>query len=48
MVIENKKEFGTQNCYQNLNGISIKDKCFPIKLSRLGKIIEVNGTTIKI
>ncbi|MCX6210147.1 MAG: type II CRISPR RNA-guided endonuclease Cas9, partial [Bacteroidetes bacterium] len=41
--IENKVEFGSQNCYEIINGISIKDKCIPIKLNRLGGVIEVNG-----
>lgn len=46
-AIENKLEFGTQNCYEIVNEISIKDKCIPIKLNRLGHLIEVNGNIIK-
>ncbi len=45
-AIENKLEFGTQNCYEIVNHISIKDKCFPIKLNRLGRLKEVNGIII--
>lgn len=36
-VIE-KKEFRSQNCYQSLDGVSIKDKCIKIQVDRLGQI----------
>lgn len=38
-VIENKAEFGTQNCYEKVDGVSIKDKCVKIQIDRLGKIV---------
>ena len=34
----NKIEFGSQNCYQNIEGISIKDHCIKLKVDRLGNI----------
>jgi CRISPR-associated endonuclease Csn1 len=37
-VISKKNEFGTQDCYQNLDGRSIKEFCFKINFDRLGNI----------
>jgi hypothetical protein len=37
-IIINKVEFGTQNCYQNLNGASIKQNCIKLNIDRLGNI----------
>ncbi len=34
----NKLEFGSQNCYEKVNGVSIKDKCIKLKIDRLGNI----------
>ena len=34
----NKVEFGSQNCYQKINDISIKDRCIKIAIDRLGNI----------
>jgi len=34
--IENKLEFGSQNCYQKINEVSIKDHCIKIIGDRLG------------
>lgn len=36
--IAKKIEFGSQDCYQSLNGKSIKEFCFKINLDRLGNI----------
>jgi len=40
-MIENKLEFGSQNCYQKINGVSIKDYCIKITADRLGNIFPV-------
>ncbi|MDB5222825.1 MAG: type RNA-guided endonuclease Cas9 [Chitinophagaceae bacterium] len=37
-VLVNKIEFGSQNCYEKVNGISIKDNCIKLKVDRLGNI----------
>lgn len=34
----NKIEFGSQNCYEKRNNISIKDYCIKLKVDRLGNI----------
>lgn len=34
----NKIEFGSQNCYERVNGISIKEKCIKLHVDRLGNI----------
>lgn len=34
----NKVEFGSQNCYQTINGVSIKEYCIKLKIDRLGNI----------
>jgi hypothetical protein len=34
-------EFGSQDCYQKINNISIKDHCIKIELDRLGNVINV-------
>ena len=36
--IENKVEFGTQNCFTQIDGISIKDHCIKLRIDRLGNI----------
>ncbi|WP_276502655.1 type II CRISPR RNA-guided endonuclease Cas9 [Terrimonas pollutisoli] len=37
-VLINKIEFGSQNCYQNINGNSIKNSCIKLLVDRLGNI----------
>jgi CRISPR-associated endonuclease Csn1 len=37
--IINKIEFGTQDCYTQVNGVSIKDYCIKLNIDRLGNII---------
>jgi hypothetical protein len=37
-ILVNKVEFGSQNCYEKVNGVSIKDKCIKIIIDRLGNI----------
>lgn len=37
-TIVKKVEFGSQDCYQSLNGKSIKEYCFKINSDRLGNI----------
>lgn len=37
-IITNKQEFGSQNCYEKINNISIKDHCFKLHIDRLGNI----------
>lgn len=32
------KEFGSQNAYQNINGVSIKQRCIKLEIDRLGNI----------
>lgn len=39
--IVSKKEFGSQNAYQNINGISIKQQCIKLNIDRLGNIKPV-------
>ncbi len=39
--IVNKKEFGSQNAYQNIDGISIKQQCIKLNIDRLGNIKPV-------
>lgn len=34
----NKVEFGSQNCYEKINGVSIKEFCIKLKIDRLGNI----------
>lgn len=34
----NKIEFGSQNCYEKVNGVSIKEYCIKLKVDRLGNI----------
>ena len=46
-VIEKKIELGSQNMEQLVDGRKIAEHCFPIKLDRLGNIIEVNGKISK-
>ena len=52
-LIENysqKDKFGelsSQNAIESIDGINIKSVCYPIKLDRLGNIIEVNGIPTK-
>ena len=36
--IINKKEFGSQNAYQNIDGLSIKKYCIKLNIDRLGNI----------
>jgi hypothetical protein len=36
--IVNKKEFGSQNAYQNVEGRSIKQHCIKLNVDRLGNI----------
>lgn len=42
-VIEKKIELGSQNMEEFVNGRKVVDYCIPIKLDRLGNVIEVNG-----
>lgn len=37
-VVANKIEFGSQNCYEKVNGVSIKDHCIKLSVDRLGNI----------
>lgn len=37
-IIANKLEFGSQNCYEKVNGVSIKEVCIKLKVDRLGNI----------
>jgi hypothetical protein len=37
-VIKKKVEFGSQDCYQSLNGKSIKEHCIKLSVDRLGNI----------
>lgn len=39
--IVNKKEFGSQNAIQNIDGRSIKQYCFKLNIDRLGNISKV-------
>ena len=41
-MIRKKIEFGSQDCYQNLSGKSIKEHCFKIQSDRLGNISPLN------
>lgn len=43
------KEFGSQNAYQNVNGISIKQRCIKLNINRLGEICfpDANASTNK-
>ncbi len=41
-TIANKIEFGSQNCYQNIYGRSIKEHCVKLNIDRLGNIISKN------
>jgi CRISPR subtype II RNA-guided endonuclease Cas9/Csn1 len=45
-VIEKKIELGSQNMEEFVNGRKVVEYCIPIKLDRLGNIIEVNGNKI--
>ncbi|MBX9780644.1 MAG: hypothetical protein K2X26_09875 [Chitinophagaceae bacterium] len=38
MALVNKVEFGSQNCYEFINGFSIKEHCVKLKIDRLGNI----------
>ncbi len=40
-VLINKLEFGSQNCYEKVNGISIKEHCIKLKTDRLGNISPI-------
>ena len=40
-VIIKKIEFGTQDCYQNIEGRSIKEYCLKLEIDRLGNIVKV-------
>ena len=46
-IIEKKLEFTTQNAVESIEGRNIKSVCLPIKLDRLGNIIEVNNIKVK-
>jgi len=37
-VIEKGVEFGSQNCYEKINGMSIKEYCIKLNVDRLGNI----------
>ena len=37
-IIVNRLEFGSQNCYQLVNDVSIKEYCLKIRVDRLGNI----------
>jgi CRISPR/Cas system Type II protein with McrA/HNH and RuvC-like nuclease domain len=37
-TLVNKVEFGSQNCYRNVNNVSIKEHCIKLKVDRLGNI----------
>ncbi|MDR0755111.1 MAG: type II CRISPR RNA-guided endonuclease Cas9 [Prevotellaceae bacterium] len=37
------KEFGSQEAYQNIDGLSIKKYCIKLNIDRLGNITEING-----
>jgi CRISPR/Cas system Type II protein with McrA/HNH and RuvC-like nuclease domain len=39
-AIVNKKEFGSQNAYQNIDGLSIKKHCIKLDIDRLGNITK--------
>lgn len=39
-TIINKKEFGSQNAYLNIDGLSIKEHCIKLNIDRLGNITE--------
>ena len=42
-VLLNKVEFGSQNCYEKVNGTSIKDMCIKLKIDRLGNICPASN-----
>lgn len=47
-IILDKKEFEAQNKMERaLTGEMIKEKCIPIRVDRLGNIIEINGLQVK-
>ncbi len=41
--IANKIEFGSQNCYEIVNGISIKGACIKINVDRLGNLSPIEN-----
>ncbi len=40
-IIANKLEFGSQNCYEKVNGVSIKEHCIKLRVDRLGNITPI-------
>lgn len=46
-LIERKIEFGSQNMEEFVDERKVVEYCYPLKLDRLGNIIEVNGTPVK-
>jgi hypothetical protein len=44
--IVNKKEFGSQNAYQSINGVSIKQECIKLLVDRLGNITPEKKTQL--
>lgn len=42
-VIVNKVEFGSQNCYEKVNGISVKDYCVKLTIDRLGNVKPISS-----
>jgi hypothetical protein len=45
-TIVEKKEFGSQNACQNIDGLSIKKYCLKLTIDRLGNIIGINGRKV--
>ncbi len=43
-VLANKIEFGSQNCYEKVNSISIKDNCIKLNVDRLGNIYPASNS----
>jgi CRISPR subtype II RNA-guided endonuclease Cas9/Csn1 len=41
--IINKQEFGSQNAYEKVNDLSIKEYCVKITINRLGNITKIGG-----
>ncbi|MDP4284973.1 MAG: HNH endonuclease domain-containing protein [Bacteroidota bacterium] len=42
-VILNKIEFGSQNCYEKVDGVSIKDSCIKVNIDRIGNLSPVES-----
>ncbi|ATA76596.1 type II CRISPR RNA-guided endonuclease Cas9 [Capnocytophaga canimorsus] len=40
-IIKKDVEFGSQNCYETVEGRSIKENCFKLEIDRLGNIVKV-------